>query len=173
MWTVTICRPRQGIVYELEWVCRVGTQGVGTKPILKVVVGFTTMMAFEAGLTLMSHLSTGSSVGTDHRNQTRNHRQREQRSVVSSIVPQEYRPVTSQAHTWTTIMIRKPSALESLSRNLRPFLPINMPGSGAPQSHHRRRLSFGEHVQDRCARGRGRCMQEPQLDDREPITWAA
>ncbi|KAF8575258.1 hypothetical protein K439DRAFT_1544989 [Ramaria rubella] len=76
MWMVTICMPRQGIVYELEWVRWVGTQGVGTKPILKVVVGFTTMMAmhpdtwndcFEAELMLMSHLSTGSSVGTDHR----------------------------------------------------------------------------------------------------------
>ncbi|KAF8581344.1 hypothetical protein K439DRAFT_227013 [Ramaria rubella] len=78
MWMVTICMPRQGIVYELEWVRRVGTQGVGTKPILKVMVGFTAMMAmhpdtwndcvnFEARLTLMSHLSAGSSVGTDHR----------------------------------------------------------------------------------------------------------
>ncbi|KAF8579356.1 hypothetical protein K439DRAFT_406335 [Ramaria rubella] len=70
-------------------------------------------------------------------------------------------------------MIRKPSALESLSHNLRPFLPLNMPGSGAPQSHCRRQLSVGEHVQDRCAQGRGRHMQESQLDDREPITWVA
>ncbi|KAF8587051.1 hypothetical protein K439DRAFT_1631042 [Ramaria rubella] len=110
-------------------------------------------------------------------NQSRNRRQQQQRSVDSSDVPQEHRPVTSQAHTRTPVIVREPSALESLSRNLRNFLPINISGSGSPPSHRRRPLSFGGVIGARTStvapEVEWRRVQEPQLDDGERITWAA
>ncbi|KIJ49869.1 hypothetical protein M422DRAFT_44663 [Sphaerobolus stellatus SS14] len=104
------------------------------------------------------------------------HQHQLQRSPTSESF--ESKIVGSAAHTRTPLIIREPSVLESFSRNLRTFLPINLPtSSGAPASRQRRPLSFGATIDEHQQPSHYQHVHPPPAlitrDDGERITWAA
>ncbi|KAF8512435.1 hypothetical protein JB92DRAFT_2928813 [Gautieria morchelliformis] len=90
---------------------------------------------------------------------------------------QDRRLVAAQAHTRAPVLTRELSVFESLSRNLRTFLPISIPGS--PPSPRRRPLSFGGGIGTRTnvpAFTPSADLQRapgPDYQEGEQIIWAA